>query len=149
MIVKTSIEFLPTTYRSQCFCFSFYHGMNSSLWYRFEIQSRESLFMSINIGASFAPVPTSWLASFYCNMYGPGLSKTINIISVRTAIHRTLQCHKDWSARNVAWYIQYCSLSCSVKVFSVISCTMYLRCLTKSIWNDLFCYGDNEASLTS
>lgn len=57
--------------------------MNSSLWYRFEIQSRESLFMFINIGGSFAP--TSWLASFYCNMYGPGLSKTTDTISVRTA----------------------------------------------------------------
>lgn len=47
-------------------------------WHEFlsvEIQSRESLFMSINIGASFTPAPTSWLASFYCNMYGPGLSK--------------------------------------------------------------------------
>lgn len=39
----------------------------------------------MNSPASIATVHTSWLGDWYCKMHSPGVSKTIDIISLQTA----------------------------------------------------------------
>ena len=47
--------------------------------------SREWLVISVNSPASIATVHTSWVVDWYYKMHSPGVSKTIDIISLQTA----------------------------------------------------------------